>query len=104
MAPQQQVLLEFSPPSSGAVVVNDRVSIRTEGTHRAVFVQGLVLLHYDVTDYAAEACAMVTLFESGYADQNDIARAFGYSPRSLRRHQERFESGGLLALGRHRGR
>lgn len=104
MAPQQQVLLEFSPPLSGTVVVNDRVSIRTEGAYRAVFVQGLVLLHYDVADYAAEACAMVTLFESGYADQNDIARAFGYSPRSLRRYQERFESGGFLALGRRRGR
>ena len=47
---------------------------------------------------------MVTLFESGYADQNDIARAFGYSARSLRRYLERFESGGLPSLGRPRGR
>ena len=104
MLPQQKALLEFPAPPSGTVVVNDRVSIRTEGTHRAVFVQGLVLLHYDVGDRAAEACAMVTLFEAGYADQNDIARAFGYSPRSLRRYQERIESGGLPSLTRPRGR
>jgi prepilin-type processing-associated H-X9-DG protein len=61
-------------------------------------------MHYDVTDHAAEECAMVTLFEAGYADQNDIAQAFGCTPRTLRRYQERIESGGLLALGRPCGR
>ncbi len=45
-----------------------------------------------------------TLFEAGYADQNDIARAFAYSPRTLRRYQEQIESGGLSSLGRPRGR
>jgi len=61
-------------------------------------------MHYDVNDHAAEECAMVMLFEAGYADQNDIAHAFGCTPRTLRRYQERIESGGLLALGRSRGR
>ena len=61
-------------------------------------------MHYDVADHAAQECAMVTLFEAGYADQNDIARAFGCSPRSLRRYQERIEFGGLSALGQPRGR
>ncbi len=104
MTAQQRRLLEFSSPPPGTVVLNDRISIRTEGSRRAVFLQGLVLMHYDVTDHAAEECAMVTLFEAGYADQNDIARAFGCTPRTLRRYQERIESGGLLALGRPRGR
>ncbi len=104
MSPQQQLLLEFSPPPAGIVVVNDRVNIRTEGRHRAVSVHGVVLAHYDVGDRPAEAYAMVTLFELGYADQDEIARAFAYSTRSLRRYQERFECGGLLALGRPRGR
>ncbi len=104
MLPKQSTLLEFPAPPPGTVVVNDRVTVRTEGTHRAVFVQGLVLTHYDVADRAAEACAMVTLFEAGYADQNDIARAFAYSPRTLRRYQEQIESGGLSSLGRPRGR
>src|SRR5216684_6653333 len=48
--------------------------------------------------------AMVRLFESGYADQNDIARCFGYSARSLRRYQERLKVGGLSALARPEGR
>jgi DNA-binding CsgD family transcriptional regulator len=47
---------------------------------------------------------MVTLFETGYADQNDIARCFGYSARTLRRYQERLKAGGLSALARPRGR
>jgi hypothetical protein len=104
MTTQQPRLLEFSSPPPGTVVLNDRVNIRTEGSQRAVFLQGLVLMHYDVKDHAAEECAMVTLFKAGYADQNDIARAFACTPRTLRRYQERIESGGLLALGRPRGR
>lgn len=47
---------------------------------------------------------MVLLFESGCADQNDIARCFGYSARTLRRYQERLKEGGLSALARPEGR
>jgi transposase len=60
--------------------------------------------HYSSDDPAAEAYAMVTLFESGYADQNDIARSFGYSTRTLRRYQQRLQAGGLRALARLPGR
>jgi transposase len=52
----------------------------------------------------AEAYAMVMLAEQGYADQNDIGRAFGYATRTIRRYQERFEEGGLQALGKSDGR
>jgi transposase len=52
----------------------------------------------------AEGYAMVTLVESGYADQNDVARAFDYTVRTLRRDQARYDTGGLAALGRPRGR
>jgi len=69
-----------------------------------VFVHGVVFSHYAIEDRTAEAYAMVLLFESGYADQNDIARCFGYSARSLRRYQERLKVGGLSALARPEGR
>jgi prepilin-type processing-associated H-X9-DG protein len=104
MTERHRKLFEFPSPLPGTVIINDRVIIRTEGSRRAIFLQGLVLMHYDVTDRVAEECAMVTLFEAGYADQNDIARAFACTPRTLRRYQERIESGGLSALGRPRGR
>ena len=89
---------------SEIVTVNDRVSFRTDGTHRVVSVHGVVAAHYDLSDHAAEAYAMVTLVESGYADQSEVAQAFGYSNRSLRRYQERLAAGGVRALGRPRGR
>jgi hypothetical protein len=101
---RQDGLFDHVQLPSGVVTVNDRVSVRTEGTHRVVSVHGVVAAHYDVSDRAAEAYAMVTLFESGYADQHEIARAFGYSCRSLRRYQERLAVGGVRALGRPRGR
>lgn len=104
MSAQQKHLLSFPPPPSGTAFVNDHVSLRTEGTRRVVSLHGVVFAHYDVTDRAAEAYAMTALFESGYADQNDLARAFGYSARSLRRYQQRLETGGLASLARPRGR
>jgi transposase len=52
----------------------------------------------------AEAYAMISLVETGYAHQNEVARAFGYPSRSLRRYQQRFQEGGLQALGRSHGR
>lgn len=104
MAFQQNELLCFLPPSPGTIVVNDRVSLRTEGSQRVLTVHGVVFAHYEATDRAAEAYAMVHLYESGYADQNDIARSFGYSERSLRRFRDLFQTGGLKALVRLPGR
>jgi transposase len=51
----------------------------------------------------AEAHAMISLVEQGWADQNDVARGFGYTARTLRRQQRRFDEGGLAALGRKGG-
>ncbi len=48
----------------------------------------------------ADTYAMVNLVEQGWATQREVARAFGCSPRSIRRHQARFHTGGLAALGR----
>src|SRR5713101_121505 len=103
-APPQKELFACPPPTSGTALVNDRVCIQTEEKQRVVFVHGVVFAHYSVEDRPAEAYAMVQLFESGYADQNDIARCFGYSSRSLRRYQEHLKAGGLSALARPEGR
>ena len=65
---------------------------------------GVVFAHYEVGERAAEAYALITLYESGYARQLQLARSFGYSARSLRRYQARFEAGGMGALARDAGR
>jgi transposase len=103
-APFQQELFTHPTGPSGTVFVNDRVCVQTEEDQRVITVHGVVFSHYPINDRTAEAYAMVLLFESGYADQNDIARCFGYSVRSLRRYQERLKAGGLSALARPRGR
>ena len=104
MARRQREHLGFPSPESGTVFVSDRVSYRTEGTARVISVHGVVFAHYDTSDRVAEAYAMVTLVESGYADQNDVARCFGCSTRSLRRYQARYAAAGLTALLRPPGR
>src|SRR3972149_9465346 len=92
----------FSEPSdtSGPVVVNDRCLLRTAHGFRVVVVSGVVSAQYAVEDRMAEAYAMVNLVEQGWATQQEVARAFACSARSIRRHQARFHIGGLAALGR----
>jgi len=84
-------------------VINDRCLFRTQDDHRVVIVSGIILAQYAVGDRMAEAHAMVSLVEQGWADQNDVARAFGYAARTVRRQQRRFEDGGLAALGQGNG-
>lgn len=86
-----------------AVAINARYLVRTQDGHRVVLVAGMPIAHYAVGDAMAEAHAMVSMVEQGWAEQVDVARAFGRSDRSLRRYQRRFEEGGLAALGRPAG-
>jgi prepilin-type processing-associated H-X9-DG protein len=83
--------------------INNRCMIRTQEGHTVVIVSGMILSQYPSDDAMAEAHAMVNLVEQGLADQVDVARAFGCSARTIRRHQQRFAQGGLAALGRKRG-
>ena len=87
----------------GALVVNERCVLRTQAGHRVVLVAGVPLAQYALGDHMAEAHAMVSLVDGGWADQNDVARAFDCTARTLRRHQRRFEEAGLVGLGRPRG-
>ena len=92
----------FPPPAAppDAVAVNARCLIRTRDGHRGVLVAGVPIAHYAVGDAMAETYAMVQLVAQGWADQVEVARAFGRTERSVRRYQRRFEHGGLAALGR----
>ena len=95
----QGELFAAPEPPKGTRVVNDRCLVRTRDGHRVVVVSGVLLWQYTVGDRMAEAHAMVSLVEQGWADQNDVARAFGCAVRTVRRYQRRFEDGGLSALG-----
>ena len=90
-----------NPPNTR--VINDRCLLRTQDEHGVVIVAGMVLAQSALTDEMAQAYAMVSLVKPGGANQNQVARAFGCSARTVRRPQRRFEEGGLAALGRGRG-
>jgi len=99
-AEHQPRLFVDSVDRDGTVVINDRCVLRTADGVRVVIVVGMVVAHYVIPDRMAEAYAMVNLVEHGWAAQTEVARAFGCSTRSVRRHEDRFQTGGLSALGR----
>jgi len=61
------------------------------------------VFHYCAADAIAEAYAMVMLVESGFAQQTEVAQAFGKSERTIRRHQKRYAHAGMVGLGRPEG-
>jgi transposase len=99
----QQALPLPSPTPSNTVVINARCSLRTEAHQRVIVVAGLPVHHYRAEDTVAETYAMVFLVQSGFAQQTDVARAFDRSVRTIRRYQERYDAGGMAALGREEG-
>jgi len=102
MVQHQELFPDLRNPD-GLRVINDRCLVRTQDGHRVVIVSGIVLAQYAVTDRMAEAHAMISLVEQGWAEQKDVARVFGYAARTVRRQQRRFDEGGLAALGRKGG-
>jgi hypothetical protein len=69
---ERELFPERSAPED-AIQVNDRCLVRTQDERRVVVVSGIVLAQYAAGDRMAEAHAMVSLVERGWADQNDIA-------------------------------
>ncbi|MBO0758321.1 MAG: hypothetical protein J2P54_20920, partial [Bradyrhizobiaceae bacterium] len=92
-----------SRAASDTVIINARCSLRIEADQRAIVVAGLPVHRYCAGDAVAEAYAMVFLVEQGFAQQTDVARAFGRSVRTVHRHQTRYAEGGMAALGREEG-
>jgi transposase len=102
MSTQLALALPASTAST-AVVINGRATLRVEGEQRVVVVAGLPVHHYGVGDEVAEGYAMVFLVDSGFAQQHEVARAFGCSVRTVRRHQRRYAEGGMAALATRSG-
>src|ERR1700756_2209274 len=102
MSTQEALALPVPAPSN-TVVINARCSLRIEADQRVIVVAGLPVHHYRAEDAVAEAYAMVSLVESGFAQQTEVARAFGQSVRTVRRHQRRYAQGGMAALSRPEG-
>jgi prepilin-type processing-associated H-X9-DG protein len=91
----------------GIVHINGRCMLKKSGGKVAVHIAGLPVYTWKSGDKVTEAYAMVSIVEHGYAEQTEVARAFGISERTLRRRQRNYESRGMKGLqcsdGRPRG-
>jgi len=94
-----QLALGLPIAPSNTVLINARCMLRTEGDQCVIVVGGLPVYHYCTADAVAEAYAMVMLAESGFAQQTEVAHAFGKSERTVRRQQERYNQAGMTGLG-----
>jgi len=102
--PQGMLFDEMAGGDGNSIIaINDRCRIQSQAGYRVVSVCGVPISSYAEGDGVGEAHAMVSLVEQGWAQQKEVARAFGCSDRTVRRNQRRFEAGGLSALGRPRG-
>lgn len=90
-------------PSSGTIIINAQCTLRIEGEQRVVVVSGFPVHHYSARDAVAEAYAMVFLVGSGFATQVELARAFGRTERTIRRHHQRYADGGMASLATRSG-
>ena len=100
---QTTLSLPQSALTSRKAVFNGRCVLRREGEHRVVVVSGVAAYRYQEGDEIGEAYAMVFLAGSGYATQAEVARVYGCSVRTVRRHQRRYEEGGMAALATRSG-
>jgi hypothetical protein len=95
---QGELFLEVNVPE-GTTFINERCMVRTRDGHRMVIVAGIVIAQYALSDRMAEAHAMVSLIEQGWADQKGRQRAFSFAdrerwdPAPKKRKRFRFFSG-----------
>src|SRR2546425_11814451 len=87
--PEEDLFREARNPEN-LRVVNERCLLRSQDGHCVVLVSGINLAQYASSDRMAEAHAMVSLVEQGWANQIEVARAFACSAvRGHRRSQRR---------------
>jgi len=97
-----QLLLDISPPATTAI--NDRCCIRDCEDMRTVFVWGNALFRYDITDEVTQRYAAVTLVTEGWAQQQEVAAAFGVGVSTVRLWQRKHDKRGLSGLMRKKRR
>jgi hypothetical protein len=90
--------------SRETIPINGRCTLRRQGSVCVVSVAGLPMHHWAAGDRLGESYAIVNLLQCGYAQQTEIARAFGCTTRTIRRLQRRHEISGASGLGRTSGR
>jgi transposase len=87
-----------SPELQGRVWVNSRVSVGREGDLQVVFAGGIPLAQYVDGDLGSKRHAMVLLSETGLAQVNEVAKAFGTDRVTIFRNRQKYKQDGLSGL------
>jgi hypothetical protein len=98
--PSQCELFPGEDVDDGVTILNSRCRLQRDGEESIVLVAGAPIAHFRADDLSARANVMVMLVEHGWAMQVEVAQAFSCDVRTVRRAQERYDEGGLAALGR----
>ncbi len=85
------------------IPINNSCYLQVCGDSRVVVIHGMPVMPFQRNDNALRAYVMLSLFDQGWATQQQVAQAFECTDRTVRRHKQRFEQGGLSALGRPSG-
>jgi len=93
------LVVEDEALPEGVAFINPRFELHTRDGYSVVLASGTPVAYFAQDDAQACAYAQVFLLIQGWADQNDIARAFKKGERTVRRNLRRFEKGGMAALG-----
>lgn len=99
---QTDFALNIQSPKT--IPINARCTLKKDGNLFVVYVAGLPVYHWVIGDRMMESYALMNLLQCGYAQQNEVAKAFGYSARTIRRKQHKFESAGMSGVCNASGR
>jgi len=102
-ADQQPLFDGAEPGARRRITVNDGCYMHVDGDSRVVVIHGMPVMPFQASDRALLAYVMLSLVDQGWATQRQVARAFDCTTRTVRRHKQRFEQGGLSGLGRQVG-
>lgn len=102
---EKQLTLSLPQSEAGSKkeVFNGRCFLCLEGEQWIILAAGVPAYRYLDGDDIGEAYAMVFLVSSGYATQTEVSRVYGCDVRTVRRHQRRYENGGMAALATRSG-
>ena len=97
--------LDLEPKSDSTFKwINGVCSFSDDDSMRSVRIYDKILFHYVKADQESEKLAVVYLFREGWAQQQELAEAFGYGSSTIRTWRQRIERDGIAGLSRKKRR
>jgi transposase len=76
----------------------EKLQVIEAGTEKKVFVKGQLYMSWKMSDQSGQRVAIVGLYKSGIATQDELAKAFGIHTKSIYNYITTFEEEGMKGL------